>query len=161
MTNTFLSDESGAVTVDWVVLTAALVGLGLATTAVVTSGVSALSGNLATELTEQGLDAIASSILDLGVISPHHSQAWLDQVVPDFFGDPAIFSDAELAAYHTTMANTILAANPADIASGHYHNSIDHMGAVEAAMANRGITIPDTSGIDYTTARSNFDANPV
>ena len=33
--NTFLKDESGAVTVDWVVLTAAIVGLGIA---VLTSG---------------------------------------------------------------------------------------------------------------------------
>ena len=28
--NTFFADESGAVTVDWVVLTAAIVGLGIA-----------------------------------------------------------------------------------------------------------------------------------
>lgn len=35
----FLTDESGAVTVDWVVLTAGVVGLGLATMAVVSVGV--------------------------------------------------------------------------------------------------------------------------
>jgi hypothetical protein len=45
MTNTFLSDESGAVTVDWVVLTAALVGLGLAVMAVVSGGLQDLSGD--------------------------------------------------------------------------------------------------------------------
>ena len=33
--NTFRNDESGAVTVDWVVLTAAIVGLGLAVMALV------------------------------------------------------------------------------------------------------------------------------
>lgn len=38
MFKTFYSDESGAVTVDWVVLTAALVGLGLAAISVVGSG---------------------------------------------------------------------------------------------------------------------------
>ncbi|WP_371154558.1 hypothetical protein [Jannaschia sp. 2305UL9-9] len=37
--NTLLTSESGAVTVDWVVLTAALVGLGLATMGVVSTGV--------------------------------------------------------------------------------------------------------------------------
>lgn len=39
----FAADESGAVTVDWVVLTAALVGLGLAVMAVVSGGVEDLS----------------------------------------------------------------------------------------------------------------------
>lgn len=39
----FAGDEHGAVTVDWVVLTAALVGLGLAAMAVVSGGVEAVS----------------------------------------------------------------------------------------------------------------------
>ena len=45
MTN-FTSSESGAVTVDWVVLTAALVGLGIATMTVVSSGVQDVSGDI-------------------------------------------------------------------------------------------------------------------
>jgi Flp pilus assembly pilin Flp len=36
----FKNDESGAVTVDWVVLTAALVGLGLAVITVVAGGLN-------------------------------------------------------------------------------------------------------------------------
>lgn len=36
---TFLTDESGAVTVEWVVLTAASVGMGLAVMSVVSAGV--------------------------------------------------------------------------------------------------------------------------
>ncbi|WP_308915648.1 hypothetical protein [Jannaschia sp. LMIT008] len=47
---TFLSDESGAVTVDWVVLTAALVGLGLAAMGVVRSGVANLSDEIGSQL---------------------------------------------------------------------------------------------------------------
>ncbi|MBY4895042.1 hypothetical protein KUL25_19965 [Rhodobacteraceae bacterium N5(2021)] len=43
----FAADESGAVTVDWVVLTAALVGLGLAVMAVVSGGVEDLSTEVA------------------------------------------------------------------------------------------------------------------
>lgn len=49
--NAFLSDESGAVTVDWVVLTAAIVGLGLAVMAVVSGGVEDLSGDISNALT--------------------------------------------------------------------------------------------------------------
>lgn len=46
----FITSESGAVTVDWVVLTAALVGLGLATMGVVSSGVEDTSGDIDTQL---------------------------------------------------------------------------------------------------------------
>lgn len=46
----FIKNESGAVTVDWVVLTAALVGLGLATMSVVSQGVENTSGDVAAEL---------------------------------------------------------------------------------------------------------------
>ena len=42
----FAADESGAVTVDWVVLPAALVGLGLAVMAVVSGGVEDLSAEI-------------------------------------------------------------------------------------------------------------------
>ena len=43
---TFAADEQGAVTVDWVVLTAALVGLGLAVMTVVNTGITNLSGDI-------------------------------------------------------------------------------------------------------------------
>ena len=43
---TFAADETGAVTVDWVVLTAALVGLGLAVMTVVGQGVQSVSTDI-------------------------------------------------------------------------------------------------------------------
>ena len=46
----FRNDEDGAVTVDWVVLTAAIVGLGIATLAAVSGGVQDLSGDISTQL---------------------------------------------------------------------------------------------------------------
>ena len=48
--NKFRRDEDGAVTVDWVVLTAAIVGLGIAILATVSAGVGDLAGAIATEL---------------------------------------------------------------------------------------------------------------
>lgn len=54
--STYIKEENGAVTVDWVVLTAALVGLGLAVMAVVSGGVSALSGDIDTQLVNQEID---------------------------------------------------------------------------------------------------------
>jgi len=51
----FKNDESGAVTVDWVVLTAAIVGLGIAVLATVSGGVQNLSGDINTQLSGQGI----------------------------------------------------------------------------------------------------------
>lgn len=47
----FLESESGAVTTDWVVLTAALVGLGVGTAGAVRTGTSALATDINTSLT--------------------------------------------------------------------------------------------------------------
>lgn len=51
----FKNDESGAVTVDWVVLTAAIVGLGIAVLAAVSDGVENLSDDIDTQLSGQGV----------------------------------------------------------------------------------------------------------
>lgn len=48
----FAKDEDGAVTVDWVVLTAAIVGLGLIVITAVRPGVENLAGNIGTELND-------------------------------------------------------------------------------------------------------------
>ena len=47
---TFRNDEDGAVTVDWVVLTAAIVGLGIAVLAAVSGGVKDLSEDISSQL---------------------------------------------------------------------------------------------------------------
>ena len=51
----FAADESGAVTVDWVVLTAAIVGLGIAVMASVKSGTSTLTGKISSQLSSQSI----------------------------------------------------------------------------------------------------------
>ena len=50
MIKNFRNDESGAVTVDWVVLTAAIVGLGIAVMASVSGGVQTLGTGISTNL---------------------------------------------------------------------------------------------------------------
>ncbi|MEL7026603.1 MAG: hypothetical protein AAGO57_05135 [Pseudomonadota bacterium] len=52
-TTEFLTSEDGAVTVDWVVLTAAIVGLGIAVLASVSGGVTTLSDTISSNLANQ------------------------------------------------------------------------------------------------------------
>ena len=47
---TFRNDEDGAVTVDWVVLTAAIVGLGIAVLTSVTNGTQTVTEAVSTHL---------------------------------------------------------------------------------------------------------------
>jgi Flp pilus assembly pilin Flp len=48
----FKNDESGAVTVDWVVLTAAIVGLGLVVMQSVGGGITTMSATIASDLSD-------------------------------------------------------------------------------------------------------------
>lgn len=56
-----LAAEDGAVTVDWVTLAAAVVGLGLGSVASVRSGVNALAGDVESSLT-------SASVVSLGMV---------------------------------------------------------------------------------------------
>jgi Flp pilus assembly pilin Flp len=49
----FKSDESGAVTVDWVVLTAAIVGLGMVVMVAVGGGIQGLGNSIVDDLGER------------------------------------------------------------------------------------------------------------
>ena len=53
ITKRFKDDEDGAVTVDWVVLTAAIVGLGVAVLASVKSATSDLGSRISNEIDNQ------------------------------------------------------------------------------------------------------------
>jgi Flp pilus assembly pilin Flp len=57
----FHADESGAVTVDWVVLTAAIVGLGIAVLSTVKTGVDTMAGNISDSLSN-------ATVTDLGTL---------------------------------------------------------------------------------------------
>lgn len=57
MLNVFLKSESGAVTTDFVVLTAGVVGLGLATVGVVSTGLENTSGDIEATLSGTGVNS--------------------------------------------------------------------------------------------------------
>lgn len=79
----FLHCESGAVTVDWVVLTAATAGMALAATAVVEDGIGSLASRLDAELRSQQVsDAFVTfqsshfdALYDAGMIAEDDAEA--------------------------------------------------------------------------------------
>ena len=62
MFNAFLKDESGAVTVDWVVLTAAIVGLGIAVLTTVEGGTNALATKVSSHMANADVCTSGTSI---------------------------------------------------------------------------------------------------
>ena len=52
----FANDESGAVTVDWVVLTAAVVGLAIGVMSTITSNTDNLASDIASAISNQSVD---------------------------------------------------------------------------------------------------------
>ena len=56
----FRADEDGAVTVDWVVLTAAIVGLGIAVLASVRTGATNLATSIESELSNATVPSLPS-----------------------------------------------------------------------------------------------------
>ncbi len=83
----FLSSESGAVAVDWVVLTAGLVGLGLATSMVVSGGVEDLSYDIASDLSD--IRVMSGELVDLISMNFTGGDAlgWIGGEVRDFGGE--------------------------------------------------------------------------
>ena len=56
--NAFLKDESGAVTVDWVVLTAAIVGLGIAVLTSVGGGTVTLADKVSSHMASKDVTTV-------------------------------------------------------------------------------------------------------
>tara|TARA_R110002074_G_scaffold366808_1_gene540787 strand:- start:63 stop:509 length:447 start_codon:yes stop_codon:yes gene_type:complete len=82
----FLNSESGAITVDWVVLTAAVTGMALAATAVVETGIADLASDLEAQLrTQQVSDAFVqfdssffNDLYDLGMVTEANAEVFFD-----------------------------------------------------------------------------------
>ncbi len=85
----FWANESGAVTVDWTVMTAGVVGLGLATISVVSSGVEDLSGDIDTQLSSGGWNMFSNGRVSLGSFdfSGGDATGWFGGAVMDMGGE--------------------------------------------------------------------------
>ena len=156
----FLQSESGAVTVDWVVLTAALVGLGLAVMAVVSGGAENLSEDTAVELASIEPGTLYDSWNNLG---PLTNSGW---------GDLGIFSPRQSAAGAESYAAAVLNYNGGDYQAAYDQlyqqaldmtyadgESIDDFGAFEAMAAANGASIQTGSNMNYAEMHATYTAN--
>jgi Flp pilus assembly pilin Flp len=124
----FLTSESGAVSVDWTVLTAAVAGMALAATAMIEDGISSLASDLEAQLrTQQVSDAFV-------VFHSAHFNALYDAGVIDEVGAESMFDIANAmtnATILTGIEEGILAYNDGDLS--------DEDIALLVAMASVGV----------------------
>lgn len=137
----FRADEDGAVTTDWVVLTAAVVGLGLAaatsiggsTTEAAAGVASSVDSTVSTALGhEQSTEEFLASYNPLS--SSHRGGSGSDSWVRRSYGYTSGMSDSRLASSY--------AYNYAQAVTGHNASAADKLAVRERVMKERGIAIP-------------------
>lgn len=124
----FLRSESGAISVDWVVLTAAVAGMALAATTVIEEGISDLASDLEAELrTQQVSDAFV-------VFNSSHFNALYDQGMIDEDGAAALFAIAN------EMTNAAIINGLEDGILAYHDGQLSDMEVAQlVAMASVGI----------------------
>ncbi len=155
----FLQSEDGAITVDWVVLTAGLVGLGLATAAVVSDGTEDLSGDTSATLASvdsgslydwtSGSAMINSGWGNLGIFSPRQSASGAESYVASVLAS----NGGDYQAAYNQLYQQALAMTYAD------GESIDDFGAFEAMAAANGVTIDTGDNMTYAEMHAIYTAN--
>lgn len=135
----FIKDESAAVTVDWTVITAACVGMGLSAVAAVRAGVIPIGQTL----TDASVVALNFSGEQAEPYTPYHLRPEQIDFYVGYYSDPLQSgSDADLLALRLDWASTLEAAIRAgdrDAANRH----MDAVYTVDEGLSARGQALPD------------------
>lgn len=153
----FAQQDSGAVTVDWVVLTAGLVGLGLATLAVVSAGVQDTAQDVEDQLSNDIITtAFATEAADFDWMA-YSPNAWNQD---GYNGYRAAWSGGNNPDEHlrTTITNNLVTLQGyidqgqtmGDAQAATY---ADMIGAHMSILSERGVALPvtDPELTDYMT----------
>lgn len=128
----FLRCEHGAATVDMAVIMAGVVGLGIATTAVVTTGVEDVSGYIEVQLTDMMDEPV--DLASFSLLGGNSTESWRAILQERVAG----FNDNRLNRAYT---NTYRRATTGS--ASRRARQIDRLGVFEAEMVARGFELPD------------------
>lgn len=146
----FAESEAGAVTVDWVVLAAAVVGLGVASVASVRSGTSALGTDIQTSLSSAAVVSLGTLGGGSGggvVLSDYTYRILTPQLVEDNFAQNRARSDELLLTWyanHYDLLQTAVALIPAPGERANARWNLDQMNIIRTVAAERGLPLPGT-----------------
>lgn len=144
----FQKSETGAVTVDWVVLTAGLVGLGLATMSVVSTGVQDTANDVDSALKQDGIIQTSFGLDLLGILEQWYATPYIQNTggtataqssYDSLQANAAGYPDFILTMSHTTHSNDLTKAQA--IVAG-----------VETVLAGWDDNNPDWAALDQAIA---------
>ena len=144
----FSVDESGAITVDWTVLTGGVVGLGLATMGVVSSGVEDLSRDTANQLSSDGWNMFGNGAQTLASFdfTGGNAAGWLGGQVMDMggsIGEALVLGAGDATAYLVDIpaGGVDEAIMQFDLIAGDSIDSSDQWGYDSATISLNGQTV--------------------
>lgn len=152
---TFWSDESGAVTVDWVVMTGGVVGLGLATMAVVSGGVENLSGDIARQLSSDGWNLFDNGLQNVASFdfTGGDAEGWLGGTVMDMggsLGELLVLGPGETTSFWVDVAEgTDQAIMQFDLIAGDSIDSSEAYGYDTATIMLNGTPVAFAMAEDH------------
>lgn len=147
----FSADERGAVTVDWVVLAAAVVGLGIGAVASVRTGAISLGDGIGTSLSGASVASLGdgAGANPSGLAAYVQRGTWGYDVVEWMAAHSSNYSDQEIIdSFNYWMS---------DLAQGYSPNALDAAYALVTDMQSRGIATPE----HITAVNGMIAANPV
>lgn len=133
----WMTEDTGAVTVDWTVLAAAVVGLGIASAAAIRSGSDTLGAEINASL-------VSASVVMLGGQAAATGRALLvvtDEIWDAWMEELAGYDEPQLQAIYsnwTGMATEQLGEGDTQAAA----MTLDAVAAIATEIQSRGITIP-------------------
>lgn len=154
MANMFY-EESGAVTVDWVVLTAALVGLGLATMSVVSSGVQDLSTDIDVQLTNTPIETSFRGLTgwEYASFSETTYSDWYNLIIdPEEYTEIAVISDVD--DFYADATASVARFENGEISAADMEERLDMAAASLAAAQTRGIAVDVTEDDIYAATQT-------
>ncbi|MBF9059667.1 hypothetical protein HKCCSP123_10790 [Rhodobacterales bacterium HKCCSP123] len=172
----FLEDETGAVTVDWVVLTAGLVALGIAVVSVVSSGVENQSGDIANFLASIPVLREAVTTVAAFDFSGGLAAGWIGGQVMDMggqLGELLVLGPGQSTGFRLQVPEgTSMASMTFDLVAGDSLDNNGQWGADTAFIMINGVAVAIASNdheqtihleipqIDGTIVNATVTANP-
>lgn len=143
----FCSDEHGAVTIDFTVMTAAIAGLGVATLGVVSSGVEGISGSIASFLSSDAWNLYDNGSVEIASydFSDGDSSGWIGGTVMDMggkLGELLVLGPSEAASFVVDVADGAQeAVLTFDLVAGDSLDNSSKWGTDTAALYLNGVNI--------------------
>ncbi|ABD55700.1 hypothetical protein [Jannaschia sp. CCS1] len=145
LVKSFATDDGGAVTVDWVVLTSGVVGLGLAVMAVASGGVEDLSVEVAEALADISL--VSGQVVEVAFhdFSDGDAAGWLGGRVMDMggqLGELLVLGPGETAGFTLEVpSGTAEAAMVFDLVAGDSLDNSTRWGTDTATVLINGVPV--------------------